>query len=272
MPGAPTVLFFHAHPDDESLFTAGVSNLLAQSRVSSILITCTDGRWGFDQSGRPGNVDGHDDAETARVRAAELARAANWCAISDHRRWEFFDSGMTGWPQAEHPNAFVNQSVDELADRLARMCDENEVRAVVTYDEGGFYGHPDHIMANRVALAAASRSTAVQRVWYPVVAQSRFADFVPRARARGVQLPAWITDGSAGTPDDLITCRPHTAAFADRKRAAIAAHASQIDNADLLTMGEELFDLLFAAETYQLGWASSPDDAGHPTDLLGGLS
>ena len=271
MPGASTVLFLHAHPDDESLFTAGVSNLLADTQRPAILITCTDGRWGFDLSGRAGITDGHDDVDTARVRADELAHAAAWCGITDHRQWEFFDSGMAGWPQAADPRAFVNQSVDVLADRLAQICDQHAVRALVTYDERGFYGHPDHIMANSVAVAAASRSNCVQRVWYPVVAESRFADFVPRALARGVQLPAWITDGSAGTADELITCRPDTAPFADRKRAAIAAHASQIDNADLLTMGAELFDLLFAAETYQLGWTSSPDDAGHPTDLLGGL-
>lgn len=271
MPGASTVLFLHAHPDDEALFTAGVSNLLTHQSREPLLITCTDGRWGFDQEGRAGITAGHDDDDTARIRRVELARAAECCGISDHQQWEFFDSGMSGWPQAADPRAFVNQSVETLADRLATFCDERGVTVIVTYDERGFYGHPDHIMANRVARAAASRSASVRRVWYPVVARSRFADFVPRALERGVQLPAWITDGSAGTPDEFITCRPETVPFADRKRAAIAAHASQIDNADLLTMGEELFDLLFAAESYQLGWTSSPDDVGHPTDLLGGL-
>jgi LmbE family N-acetylglucosaminyl deacetylase len=269
---APTILFFHAHPDDESLFTAGTSALYHERAIRTVVVTCTDGRWGFDLAGRAGVTAGHDDEQTARVRADELRAAAALCGIDHVVQWEFFDSGMAGWPQARDPRAFVNQPIDELAHRLARFCDDNDVAAIVTYDERGFYGHPDHIHANRIALAAAGLSTTIRRVWYPVISTQRFENFVPRARARGVSLPAWITDGSSGTAEELIVCRPPTSAHASQKRAAIGAHRSQIDNADLLTMGDELFDELFADETYQLGWASSLDDHGHHEDLLGDLT
>ena len=70
--------------------------------------------------------------------------------------------------------------------------------------------------------------------------------------------------------DDMVASTMDVRSFATRKHRAIATHASQVDNADLVTMDEELFTLLFGIEYYQLAW-SRDVTTGDETDLFGGL-
>jgi LmbE family N-acetylglucosaminyl deacetylase len=205
-----------------------------------------------------------------RVRARELARAASIAGFTRTESLGYEDSGMSGWPQNADPRSFVNADVEAAARGLATLLDEVRAAVVVTYDERGFYGHPDHVMANRLTRRALVLSSTAQRLYYPVVPSGVLARFTSLAKDRGVRLPLWVLDAAPGTPDELISTTMDVSAFATRKQQAIAAHASQVDNADLVTMSPDLFTLLFGTEYYQRAWSRQPS-SDDETDLFGGL-
>jgi LmbE family N-acetylglucosaminyl deacetylase len=177
---------------------------------------------------------------------------------------------MKGWAQNESPNAFMNIDVDATARTLAALFDEVGASVIVTYDENGFYGHPDHIMANVVTRRAIEFATSPLRLYYPVVPTKVLTEFVEEAKAKGVLLPAWVTDASLNVPDEFVDTTIDVRNYTKVKQLAIAAHASQIDNQDLVNMSEEMFEFLFGTEYYQRAWSRVPttDDE---TDLFGGL-
>jgi LmbE family N-acetylglucosaminyl deacetylase len=270
MTTAPTLVCVHAHPDDEALFTAGVTSFYADLGYRVVLITCTNGQLGIDDHRRPGSHPLHDVEVTRATRAGELQHAARVAGFSRVVTLGYDDSGMTGWAQNERPEAFMNADVGHVARTLAALFDEEHASVVVTYDENGFYGHPDHIMANVVTRAALEVASSPRRLYYPVVPRSVLEEFVAGAKTSDVTLPAWIVDAGLTVSDDMVATRMDVRAFAKRKNQAIAAHASQVDNADLVTMDDELFTLLFGIEYYQRAW-SRDVTSGDETDLFGGL-
>ena len=114
------------------------------------------------------------------------------------------DSGMMGWPQNKNPNAFMNADVDAVARTIASIFDEEDARVVVTYDENGFYGHPDHIQANVVTRRAIELSSSVERLYYSVVPEGIMTSLVEQATAQGLSMPAWVLDASVLVKDDLV--------------------------------------------------------------------
>ena len=266
----PTLLCVHAHPDDEALFTAGISLHYRALGHRVVLITCTNGRLGLDANGHPGSHPKHDEEQTIATRSAELQRAARHAGFHRVIALGYDDSGMVGWSQNGEENSFMNADVDSVASVLADIIDEVHATVVVTYDENGFYGHPDHIMANRVTRRAIEMSTSAQRLYYPVVPQGVLATFTNNATHDGVYLPAWVHDAVPGTPDELVACVMDVSSYAKEKQETIAMHASQIDNADLVTMAPELFSMLFGTEYYQRAW-SRTRATGDEHDLFGGL-
>ena len=266
----PTLVCVHAHPDDEAFFGAGATAHYAELGHRVVLITCTYGQLGIDLAGRPGNEALHDSLETKSVRAGELQRAAALLGFSRVVTLGFEDSGMKGWPENDHPNAFMNVDVDAVARTIASIFDEEEAAVVVTYDENGFYGHPDHIQANVVTRRAINFSSSVARLYYPVVPRGVITRFVAGAKDLDLSMPAWVLDAGTNIPDELVATTMDVGAYARLKQEAMATHASQIDNGDLVRMNEELFTLLFGTEYYQRAWSrheATDDDA----DLFGGL-
>jgi LmbE family N-acetylglucosaminyl deacetylase len=266
----PTLVCVHAHPDDEAIFTAGISSHYAARGYRVVLVTCTNGMFGYDDQGREGSHPQHDGDATRATRAAELQRAAALVGFARTATLGFDDSGMAGWPQNERAGAFMNIDVDATARTVAALLDEVGATVVVTYDENGFYGHPDHIMANLVTRRALDFASSPQRLYYPIVPRSVFARFIPVAQAQRVFLPAWVLESGAGSPDELVTTTVDATLYAARKQAAIAAHASQIDNADFVTMQPEFFALAFGTEYYHRAW-SRTTASGDQSDLFGGL-
>jgi LmbE family N-acetylglucosaminyl deacetylase len=266
----PTLVCVHAHPDDEAIFTAGITSHYSGLGYQVVLVTCTNGQLGFDANARPGSDPLHDVEWTRATRAAELQRGAIVAGFTRAISLGFDDSGMVGWPQNARPSAFMNADVDAVATTLAAIFDEVHASVVVTYDENGFYGHPDHIKANVVTRRALEVATSPQRLYYPVVPSSVLVEFIAGAKAMGVFLPAWVLNAELHVPDELVASTMDVRAFAKRKQMAIATHASQVDNADLVTMSDELFTMLFGVEWYQRAWSRdvTTDDK---TDLFGGL-
>jgi LmbE family N-acetylglucosaminyl deacetylase len=240
----------HAHPDDEALFTAGVMARYASEGVRSVLVTCTDGSLGFAPDGTGPHDAGHDRDLVAKARRSELERSAQLLGVDRLELLGYRDSGMVGWPQNDDVGAFIHQDLDEVAARIADVIDEERPQVVVTYDANGFYGHPDHVFTHLATMAAVERTGSVDKVYFPAVPASMLQGFLDLAVGAGMTLPEWLEAPDWGTPDEQVGTEVDCTPWVRVKHAALAAHASQVDNADLVGMPEEVFDLVFGTERY----------------------
>jgi LmbE family N-acetylglucosaminyl deacetylase len=261
----------HAHPDDESLGTGGVLARYGDEGVRTVLVTCTNGELGDGPGGVKPGEDGHDAAAVVARRQEEL-RAS--CAVLGVKHLELLgyrDSGMEGWPQNNADGSFWTTPVPRAAARLEELMDRYRPQVVVTYDEHGFYGHPDHIQAHRVTMAAVDSTDIPAKVYYTAVPKSAVATLGETLRAQGVELPEAIDEEpSFGAPDELITTYVDCAAFAGRKYDSLAAHASQLDNVFFLKLGRQVFEQIMTREAF----IRVRDRTGHPLpeeDLFAGL-
>jgi LmbE family N-acetylglucosaminyl deacetylase len=263
-------VYVHAHPDDEAFFGAGGVAHYAALGHRVVLVTCTNGQLGLDPSGRSGDDALHDSAATKSVRSGELQRAATLLGFSRVVTLGYDDSGMKGWSENENPGAFMNVNVDDAARTLAAIFEEERAVVVVTYDENGFYGHPDHVMANVITRRALDFSSSAQRLYYTVVPQGVITTFVEGAMGLGLSLPEWVLDAATNVPDELVATTLDVRKYARLKQEAMAAHASQVDNGDVVRMNEDLFTLLFGTEYYQRAWSRDATN-GDLVDLFGGI-
>ena len=270
MTSLPTLVCVHAHPDDEAFFASGASAYYASAGHRVVLITCTSGQLGFDGAGRSGDQLGHDTLQTKVTRAGELQESAAMLGISRVVNLGYDDSGMKGWPENDAPNAFANKDVDAVARTIASIMDEEHAAVVITYDESGFYGHPDHVKANEVTRTAVALSDSVERLYYSVVPEGIISSLLASGREQGLDLPSWVTDAGTHVRDDLVSTSLDVSAYVRVKHDSMAAHRSQIDNEDLVEMHADLFSLLFSTEYYQRAW-SRHDTVDDRTDLMGGL-
>jgi LmbE family N-acetylglucosaminyl deacetylase len=253
MSATRSLLCVHAHPDDEALFTAGVMAKYHAEGVRSVLVTCTDGSLGFAPDGTGPHDPGHDRDVVAKARRAELEDAAGLLGVDRLEVLGYRDSGMAGWAENDDAGVFIRQPLDEVVARLSAILDEERPQVVVTYDANGFYGHPDHVFAHRATMAAVAASDAVERVYFPAVPASMLAGFLDLATAAGMELPEWLEEPDWGTPDELVRTEVDCTPWVRTKHAALAAHASQVDNADLVGMPDEVFDVVFGTERYVRG-------------------
>jgi len=249
------MLCVHAHPDDEALFTAGVQAHYAAQGVRQVLITCTEGNLGFDPLGRGPLEEDHDSSATVAARRAELEASCALLGIDRLVQLGYHDSGMDGWQQNAFPAAFINQDTGEIAARIVEVIEKERPQVVVTYADDGFYGHPDHIKTHLATMAAVEEcSGIVQRVYFVAMAKSTVAGFIELARASGMLLPEWLEgDLIFGSDDELVQTSVDCSDVVGAKHRALAAHASQVDNADLVGMDDELFDAVFSVETFVRG-------------------
>ncbi len=267
----------HAHPDDEATSTGGVLARYAAEGITTVLVTCTDGGCGDGPGGvKPGDP-GHDPAAVAAMRQAELEASCAALKVSHLETLGYADSGMMGWSTNELPGAFWTTPVAEAAQRLAELIRRYRPDVVVTYDENGFYGHPDHIQAHRITMAAVELTDIPAKVYWTTVPRTAFAEFGRVMKELGVE---WAepdeTEGAEGAgpqlglPDDEITTWVDTSNWGAQKFDALAAHASQTENIFFLRMGRDRFVELMGRETFvrvrDTTGAALPED-----DLFAGL-
>ncbi|MBI3965568.1 MAG: N-acetyl-1-D-myo-inositol-2-amino-2-deoxy-alpha-D-glucopyranoside deacetylase [Chloroflexi bacterium] len=277
-----TLLMVHAHPDDEATGTGGSLAKYAEEGVRTVIVTCTGGEVGEISDSAlatPENL--------AMVRAEELRAALQILGVTDHHSLGYRDSGMAGTADNEHPESFHQANVDDATRRLVRLLREHRPQALVTYDENGFYGHPDHIMAHRITVAAFDASGdasyypelelapwAPAKLYATAVGRSKLRDFGRLMRAAGVETPFdpdSETDLTIGVADELVTTVIDVARYVERKRRALLAHRTQIGTDSFFAkLTLELFQNLFGFEGYTL--LRSRIDAPMPeTDLFAGI-
>ena len=231
-----TLMAVHAHPDDEATGTGGVLARYAAEGIRTVLVTCTDGGCGDGPGGvKPGDP-GHDPVAVAALRRQELKASCDVLNITHLEMLDYADSGMMGWATNDAPGSFWRTPVAQGAARLAELMRRYEPDVVVTYDENGFYGHPDHIQANRVTMAALALTELTPKVYWTTAPRSAMRKFVELDARIQPGLPRSRTPHEAaamaeiGLPDEEITTWVDTSAFGGQKFDALAAHASQGEN------------------------------------------
>ncbi|HUX04841.1 MAG TPA: PIG-L family deacetylase [Acidimicrobiales bacterium] len=246
-------LAVHAHPDDEASSTGGLLRLLADQGVRTVLVTCTNGEFGDAPGGIKPGEDGHDADDVAALRERELDSAVAALGVGRLVRLGYRDSGMMGWPQNDDPRSFWTTPVAEAARRLADVLDQERPQVVMTYNEHGFYGHPDHIQAHRITMAALTMIDYEPTVYFNAIPDSVMKVYRERweaedrekraaEEAKGiVREPEPDEDFEMGTPDDEIDAIIDVSAVSDAKFDALAAHASQIADSFWMKMGREQF-------------------------------
>ncbi|MEV7184617.1 PIG-L family deacetylase [Kitasatospora sp. NPDC093102] len=250
-----TLMAVHAHPDDEATGTGGVLARYAAEGIRTVLVTCTDGRCGDGPGGAKPGEPGHDPVAVAAIRRQELEASCEVLKVSHLELLEYADSGMMGWPSNDEPGSFWHTPVADGAARLAELMRHYQPDVVVTYDENGFYGHPDHIQAHRITMAALELTDLTPKVYWttaPRSAMQRFGEVLREAGADW-EAPDPAEAGEMpeiGLPDEEITTWVDTTAFGGRKFDALAAHASQGENIFFLRMGKERFTELMGVETF----------------------
>lgn len=275
---APRLLLVHAHPDDESLWTGGTIARYAAAGVHVTVVTCTLGEEGeiIPASLRGLAVDAAD--QLGGYRIGELRAACAALGVSDHRwlggvgRWR--DSGMAGVDANAHPRAFASGDLAEQAAALAEVLADVRPQVVVTYGPDGGYGHPDHIRAHDVTMAACGPE--VDRIFHTVTSRRATEDGVA-ALAGFDGLPFRLPEpGELPVTDDAeITTIIDTADVLSVKVEALAAHSTQVsvwqgaDGAQAYALSNGIAQPLTPAECYVL---ARGDGGGAGADLFGGLA
>jgi LmbE family N-acetylglucosaminyl deacetylase len=259
MPNASnlTLMAVHAHPDDESSSTGGVLARYSDEGVTTVLVTCTNGEYG-DGPGhvKPGE-EGHDPDQVAKTRLAELDVACEHLGVSHLELLGYHDSGMAEWPYKDDDGAFCNVPFDDAVARVVELVERYQPDVMITYDDNGGYNHPDHLQAHRVAVAAFERTTVPTKLYFIARRRRDFEKMRERMQAAGIEMPE--TPARMLDPDVIarmeatearITTEVDTTAFAGRKRDALAAHASQLDESWFVRFPDDAFVEFFGDETF----------------------
>lgn len=264
-----TVVFFHAHPDDEVLFTGGTMARLAFEGCRVVLVTATAGEAGLASSTITRS------RSLTHVRQAELAQAANILGCSRVVMLGYPDSGSAKRPGSA--DAFSQQSTRSIATRLAEVLDEERASVLTTYDAFGGYGHPDHVQVHRAGWHAARLAGT------PLVAE---ATIDRQALQRALRTVSWLAPSvaelnpkhydSCYSATETITHRVDVHRYLRQKRDAMRAHASQAtaDGAQrtlgwFLRLPKPLFRLVFGHEWFVV--QGRPTSGRRVDDLLDGL-
>jgi N-acetyl-1-D-myo-inositol-2-amino-2-deoxy-alpha-D-glucopyranoside deacetylase len=292
---ARRMLLVHAHPDDETIGTGATMASYAAAGVHVTLVTCTLGEEGEVLVPELLRLRAEEADQLGGYRIGELTEAMRLLGITDHRflggagRWR--DSGMMGTPANEHPRCFWRADLTEAVRELVTVIREVRPHVLVTYDENGGYGHPDHIQAHRVAMAAYdaaadpgfaaddSEPWQIAKVYWSAMPRSVLQAGIDALRAAGE--PSFFggveraEDLPFAVADELVSTEVDGCERVEAKLAAMRAYPTQIsvdgpffalsNNVGQRAWGIEYFRLVRGAP----GPANGQD--GRETDLFAGL-
>jgi LmbE family N-acetylglucosaminyl deacetylase len=247
-----TLVSFHAHPDDEAIATGGTLARAASEGHRVVLVLATRGEVGEVNDGVL------DDGETlADRRVLETEESARILGVARVAFLGYIDSGMAGTTTNDEPGSFWTADLEEAAARLAAILEEEEAEVLTVYDDHGGYDHPDHIQVHRVGIRAAELA-GTPRVYEATINRDKVQGLARTMRAEALAAGVGIPEG-LGEPDEItmgvpaprITTTVDVGPYVDKKRAALAAHASQVDESSFfLAMPEEQFRIAFGEEWF----------------------
>src|SRR5579859_5955673 len=303
--GQRRLLLVHAHPDDESIGTGATMARYAAEGARVTLVTCTLGELGEIIPPSLAHLAAEQDDRLGPYRIGELDAACAALGVSDHRflggpgRWR--DSGMMGTAGNDDPRCFWRADLDQAARTLLETITEVRPQVLVTYDANGFYGHPDHIQAHRVAWRAFELADGLVRKFYATaVPKSVLAEGIRLMRearpdpadepggpggpgdaeeSRGLgsefETVESADDLPFGVPDEQGTTEIDARDYLDAKLAAMRAHASQIAvDSPFFALSDGIGRRAFGIEYYTLlAGPRGPGGAGNgrESDLFAGL-
>ncbi|MCU1621894.1 MAG: mshB [Frankiales bacterium] len=284
------LLLVHAHPDDETIGTGATMARYAAEGAHVTLVTCTLGEEGEILVPELAHLASDRDDGLGQHRIGELAAACAALGVSDHRflggagRWR--DSGMMGTPQNDRPDCFWRAEMDEATGELVAVLRELRPQVVVTYDDNGGYGHPDHIQAHRVTVAAVERAAdpsyapqtgaawRVAKLYWTALPNSVLQAGIDHLKASG-QTNFFGADSADdlpfGVPDDRVTTEIDARSYLDAKVAAMRAHATQIAvDGPFFALSDNVGQQAMGVEYYQLAQGTRTFAEGREPDLFGG--
>lgn len=282
----PRLLLVHAHPDDESINNGATMAAYVARGAQVTLVTCTRGEEGEILVPELSHLASDKEDGLGAHREIELAAAMNELGVSDFRflgapvkKWR--DSGMIGTPQNEGPDAFWNSDLDEAARHLEKIILEIKPHVLITYDENGGYGHPDHIKAHQVAMRAAELARTsgweIKKIYWNTIPISVIEEGIAAMKGTGVDFfgVEKAEDFPFAAPDHLVTTVFNGDEFVAKKMAAMKAHPTQIAvDGPFFALSDNLGFRVWGREFYRLvhGEKAGPfDEAGRELDLFAGV-
>jgi N-acetyl-1-D-myo-inositol-2-amino-2-deoxy-alpha-D-glucopyranoside deacetylase len=295
------LLLVHAHPDDETIQNgATMAKYVAEGRGVT-LVTCTAGEMGEILVPGLEHLAADREDRLGEHRRGELEAAMKVLGVTDHRYLGGFgtyrDSGMKWHPDGYavpddtiHENAFWAADLTEASDHLVAIIREVRPQVMVTYDQFGNYGHPDHIQAHRVATYAAALAAVpsyrkdlgeawdIAKVYWSAMSESRMREGLRKLREAGEKtaFEGMDPDGPLPmtTPDEDLAAVVDANPYAEQKIEAMRAHATQITtDGPFFALSNNLGNQVWGVEHYRIakGVRGPVGDDGLETDLFAGL-
>ena len=290
MTSSRRLLLVHAHPDDETINNGATMARYVAEGAQVTLLTCTLGEEGEILVPELAQLAADQADQLGGYRISELRAAMAALGVTDSRflgsAGRYRDSGMIGTPANEHPRAFWNTDLDEAVADCVAVVREVRPQVVVTYDENGGYGHPDHIQAHRVTMAAVTAAADadyrpelgeawdVAKVYWCCVPSSVLRRGIDALAASGGT--AFVADADqlpSGVADEEVDAAVDGGAFLDAKTAAMRCHATQIMvDGPFFALSNNLGQEVLGTEFYRLvkGERASAD-GDREDDLFAGL-
>ncbi|HSZ47462.1 MAG TPA: PIG-L family deacetylase [Streptosporangiaceae bacterium] len=270
-----TLMAVHAHPDDEASSTGGVLALYGDQGIRTVVVTCTNGEFG-DAPGqvKPGD-DGHDEQAVAQLRLSELRQSAKILGVTHLELLGYHDSGMPDWEYKNRPDAFCNIPLEQVAGRIGALIEQYRPQVVISYDDKGMYQHPDHVHASLAAAAAVELTGLPAKFYQSAMRPSTWRKVWEALREAGVDIgeEREFTEEQRQQMADAeqrITTSVDIRSVVERKREALMAHASQIQDSWFSKIPPEIASEAFGFETF----IRATDTTGAPLpedDLFAGL-
>ena len=284
---AKRLLLVHAHPDDETINNGVTMAKYAASGAQVTLVTCTRGEEGEVLVTELANLASDKDDKLGEHREVELKDAMAQLGINDFRflgapnkKWR--DSGMMGTTQNERGDVFWQADLDEASHELVKIILETKPQVLITYDEFGGYGHPDHIKAHRVAMRAAELAAEqgwqISKIYWNTMPRSVIQMGIEKMKEVGSDFfgAESADDLPFAKPDELVTTVVSAPEYVPQKLAAMKAHATQISvDGPFFALSNNLGLSVWGDEYYTLvkGEKAAPFDAnGRELDIFAGVN
>ncbi len=283
---AKRLLLVHAHPDDETINNGVTMAKYAASGAQVTLVTCTRGEEGEVLVTELANLASDKDDKLGEHREVELKDAMAQLGINDFRflgdpnkKWR--DSGMMGTTQNERGDVFWQADLDEASHELVKIILEIKPQVLITYDEFGGYGHPDHIKAHRVAMRAtelaAEQGWQISKIYWNTMPRSVIQMGIEKMKEVGSDFfgAESADDLPFAKPDELVTTVVNAPEYVPQKLEAMKAHATQISvDGPFFALSNNLGLSVWGDEYYTLvkGEKAAPFDSnGRELDIFAGV-